>query len=304
MICTKLGLPGLLLVAALLPAHAQNARTWISGAGIDQAGCGTIASPCRTLQYAHNATVPGGEIDVKDAAGYGSVTITKAISIINDGVGTAGVLATAGNNAITVNASASDGVTLRGLTIEGSGAGNNGVELKAGAGLTMANCVVQGFTSNGVSLKNGTSVLTNSTFANNGGSGISLYANYYTDLTIDNVLSNQNGSNGIAILSDFSSPITARITRSVITNNPNNSGIYLQGTSGLASVIVETSTIANNRYGIATFSAGSEMFVGRSTITGNEYGYYKAGGNIYSYRDNHIVRNSNSLGTLSTATAQ
>ena len=304
MTCAKLGLFGLMSLAAALPAHAQNARTWIAGVGVDQAGCGAIASPCRTLQYAHNATIAGGEVDVKDAAGYGAVTITKAISIINDGVGTAGVLATAGNNAITVNAAAGDSVTLRGLTIEGSGVGNNGVELKAGAGITMANCVVQGFTSHGVSLKNGTSVLNNSTFANNGGSGVSFYANYYADLTIDNVLSNQNGSHGIAILSDFSSPVAARITRSVIANNANNTGIYLQGTSGLASVIVETSTIANNRFGIATFSAGSEMFVGRSTITGNEYGYYKAGGNIYSYRDNHIVRNSNSLGTLSVATPQ
>ena len=304
MTCTKLGILGLLSLAAIAPAHAQNARTWISGAGVDQAGCGTIASPCRTLQYAHNATVAGGEIDVKDAAGYGAVTITKAISIINDGVGTTGVLATAGNNAITVNAPAGDGVTLRGLTIEGSGTGNIGVELKAGAGITMANCIVQGFTSHGVSLKNGTSVLTGSTFANNGGSGLSFYATSYADLTVDNVLSNQNGTHGISISSDFGSPVAARITRSVVTNNANNTGIYLQGTSGLTSVIVETSTIANNRYGVATFSAGSEMFVGRSTITGNEYGYYKAGGNIYSYRDNHIARNSNSFGTLLTATAQ
>ena len=31
------------------------------------------------------------EIDVLDPAGYGALTITKAISIVNDGAGTAGV---------------------------------------------------------------------------------------------------------------------------------------------------------------------------------------------------------------------
>lgn len=130
------------------PAHALNARTWISGKGVDQANCGPVASPCRTLQYAHDNTSAGGEIDVLDPAGYGSVTITKAINIINEG-GIAGVLAAAGGNAITINANYGDAVVLRGLTVEGAKVGANGIVFIGGSSLTIANCVVQGFVGTG-----------------------------------------------------------------------------------------------------------------------------------------------------------
>ena len=56
----------------------------------------------------------------------GQETITKSVSILNEGVGTAG-LAVSSGEAITINAGASDSVHLRGLTIEGSGTGNKTV---------------------------------------------------------------------------------------------------------------------------------------------------------------------------------
>ena len=115
------------LIAFAMPAQALNTRSWISGKGADNAGCGPIATPCRTLQFAHDQTAAGGEIDVLDPAGYGAVVINKSISIVNDGVGVAGVLAGAGANAITINAGASDRVLLRGLAIEGASTGANGV---------------------------------------------------------------------------------------------------------------------------------------------------------------------------------
>src|SRR5580698_9504359 len=101
------------------PAHAVGlaTRVWVSGHGADAAGCGTPDSPCRSLQYAHDsAVVAGGEIDILDPAGYGAVTITKAVSIVNDGVGTAGVQSAAGD-AITINAGSLDAVYLKGLNI-------------------------------------------------------------------------------------------------------------------------------------------------------------------------------------------
>ena len=80
---------GLAFAAALptVPAQAQTAtRAWVSGHGTDEAGCGQVPAPCRTPQYAHdNIVAAGGEIDILDPAGYGSITIKKAISIINDG---------------------------------------------------------------------------------------------------------------------------------------------------------------------------------------------------------------------------
>src|SRR5471032_3341743 len=119
------------------PAHAVvGSRIWVSGHGVDQAGCGAPTAPCRSLQYAHDHIVAaGGEIDILDPAGYGAITITKAISIVNDGVGTAGVQATSGD-AITINAGATDVVYLRGLNIDGlQESATNGVQFNSGAAL-------------------------------------------------------------------------------------------------------------------------------------------------------------------------
>ena len=102
------------------PAHALNTRSFISANGLDTNAC-TRTAPCRTLQKAHDETNAGGEINMLDPAGYGTVTITKSISIVNDGVGSAGVLVPPGGIGITVNAGASDRINLRGLIIEGAG---------------------------------------------------------------------------------------------------------------------------------------------------------------------------------------
>jgi hypothetical protein len=114
------------------PAQAAS-RAWVASGGVDQPGCGPITSPCRTPQYAHdNIVAAGGEIDFLNPAGYGTINITKAINLVNDGVGTTGMLAPAGGIAIQVNAEANDAVQLRGLTIEGSGVGWIGILFKIG----------------------------------------------------------------------------------------------------------------------------------------------------------------------------
>src|ERR1700732_3223523 len=88
------------------PAQAGPNRTWVSGHGTDSGAC-TRAAPCATFAFALTQTAFGGEIDVLDPGGYGPVTITKAISIVNDGVGTAGIRVGSGNG-VTINAGASD----------------------------------------------------------------------------------------------------------------------------------------------------------------------------------------------------
>ena len=130
---------------------AGAARAWVSGHGTDRAGCGSPTAPCRSLQYVHDNVVgDGGEIDILDPAGYGAVSITKAVSIVNDGVGTACVQATSGN-AITINAGPSASVFLRGLNVDGVGAaGVNGIAFKGGAGFTVVNCVVRHFAQEGI----------------------------------------------------------------------------------------------------------------------------------------------------------
>lgn len=146
LIRTTIAFLGLSLALAS-SASALNARTWISGAGIDQAGCGSIANPCRTLQYAHDNTAAGGEIDVKDSSGYGALVITKSINIVGTGT-IAGVLAAPNGNAITINAGANDAVFLGALAIQGGGAGSNGIVFNSAASLTVSHCIIRGFVGN------------------------------------------------------------------------------------------------------------------------------------------------------------
>src|ERR1700709_36521 len=101
---------------ATAPAPAQATRTWVSGVGDDANPCSRTA-PCKTFAGSISKTAAGGEINCIDPGGFGAVTITKAISIICDGV-EAGVLVGA-TNGIVVNAGAGDAVFLSGLDLEG-----------------------------------------------------------------------------------------------------------------------------------------------------------------------------------------
>src|SRR5690348_358388 len=90
------------------PAQALSDRTFVSGHGSDSNPC-SLAAPCRTFAQAITQTNAGGEVAVLDTAGYGSFTISKSISIINqDGV-EAGITAPMGQ-AITIAAASSDAI--------------------------------------------------------------------------------------------------------------------------------------------------------------------------------------------------
>src|SRR3979490_875201 len=109
---------------ASAPAHAQAARTWVSGVGDDVNPCSRTA-PCKTFAGAISKTAVAGEINCLDPGGFGAVTITKSMTISCE-AGTAGVLVS-GTNAIIFAGAAGDYLVLKGLDIEGLGTGLNGV---------------------------------------------------------------------------------------------------------------------------------------------------------------------------------
>src|ERR1700722_15873946 len=142
-----------LLFAA--PASAQATRTWVSGTGDDANPC-SRTSPCKTFAGAIPKTIAGGEIDALDPAGYGSLSITKAITIDGGGGQVASVLAS-GVTGISINAGSSDIVTLRNLRINGivsSGSGGTiGVNFIYGEGLFIENCDIFDFQQYGIQFK-------------------------------------------------------------------------------------------------------------------------------------------------------
>src|SRR5215469_11722144 len=144
--------PSLLAMAALTlglqatPAQAQFSRTYVSAAtGSDGNSCG-FGAPCRTFQRAHDQTNSDGEITVLDPGDYTkqgvAFTITKSISIVNDGNGEASIQVSGGAAGITVNGGAGAYVNLRGITTQGVGAGTE-LRFSNGFSLTVTKCVIR-----------------------------------------------------------------------------------------------------------------------------------------------------------------
>src|SRR5262245_49787673 len=156
------------------PAQAQT-RVFVAAQGSDANPC-TFALPCRTFQHAHDVVAAGGEIDVLDPAGYGTLTIIKAISI--QGHDFSGMTVPAAGTGIIINAGPDDIVNLRGLIIEGAGTGPRGIRFNTGKALTITDCVMRNLTT---------------------GTAVAFYPNASSNLTVSNVLIVDNGANAIEV---------------------------------------------------------------------------------------------------------
>ena len=143
------------------PSHAQATRTWVSGVGSDANPCSRTA-PCQTFAGAISKTAAGGEINVIDPGGFGTVNITKSITI--DGLGPMASILAAGTNGIIVNG-AGIVVNLRNLTI--NGANNtigNGIRILNAARVNIDNVTIENF--GGVAPSNGRGVTIETSVAN------------------------------------------------------------------------------------------------------------------------------------------
>src|SRR5205814_8459609 len=117
-------------------------RTFVSGLGSDANPC-TRTAPCRTFQMAHDTVDANGEVLALDSAGYGTLTITKNVTISGERVeATANALS---GDAITI-ATAGLKVVLRSITVEGFGTGGTGINISEAVDLTIEHCVIHGFT--------------------------------------------------------------------------------------------------------------------------------------------------------------
>src|SRR5215472_3492369 len=140
----------LCLGLGIVPASAQ-LRTFVSGSGSDANPC-SLAAPCRSFQQAHNTVAAGGEVVALDAAGYGSVAITKALTITAIGI-EASITSNAGTPfGITINAGALDAVTLRGLTLFSGFTSGDGIDIGSAKSVTIQDCSISGFPGNGINV--------------------------------------------------------------------------------------------------------------------------------------------------------
>jgi hypothetical protein len=287
-------------ITASLPAKAQRARVFVSVNGNDDNPC-TAVSPCRTFQHAHDAVLAGGEISVLDTGGYGTVFISKAISIISpDGI-EAGVLVPPGQIGIQIQAGLGDAINLRGLIIDGAGSGLDGILYDAGRYLTIQKCVFRNLTDAGIFLQPiaGLNLAVSDTLiANNTNNGINLIPLLtagFVSATFSHVELDNNG-NGIWVNGNNSSngTINATVTDSVVTGSIGD-GLLVTALNSPTSLMVFRSVVANNNIGISASSTGSThatLRIGQSTVTGNTFGWEAVTtGIVQSYGDNKIDGN-------------
>ena len=313
-IVTSCGIALAVLLAAL-SAQAQTAnRVWVSGKGTDAAGCGAPTDACRSLQYAlDNVVVARGEIDILDPAGYGSAVIHHAVSIVNDGVGTAGVQATHGD-AVVIEAGASDAVYLRGLNIDGvHQTANEGIYFLQGASLTIANCVVRNFSDRGIYLQPVAGpvqiLITNTTTADNLSDGFAFLPLSGTPTvyaTLDHLVSNDNLANGISIGALTGSQIIHFVITNTIANNNAQDGLAVVGVTHPIVMIDQSNFDANGGSGVLATTA-AEVYLSRSVMSQNvQNGVTTTAstpGGFFSTGDNRMESNGAGAvnGTMTTA---
>src|SRR4249920_781733 len=144
-------------------ASAQASRTWVSGVGDDANPCSRTA-PCKTFAGAISKTAAGGEISVLDPGGFGTVTITKSITI--SGVGENASILGSTTNGININAGVNDVVTLHNIQINGFTNGLIGIRFLAGKALVLDDVRVFGFAT-GMQTEAGNTTINRSSFTNN-----------------------------------------------------------------------------------------------------------------------------------------
>lgn len=254
-------------------AQAATQRSFVASSGSDANAC-SLAAPCRSFGAALAQTNAGGEIVVLDSAGYGAVTINKAVSIVAPAGVYAGVSVLSGDG-VTITAGASDAVVLRGLTVNAQG-GVNGVVFNSGAALHIEACTIRGFASSGaanvrfapsgisqLSVKDsfvrggetgillsnsaapGSAVIDNTRIENNG-TGVS--ANTFGgSLSLRNVVITESSAHAVDLRTGAGQSLAASIDYSLLFRNGGN-GLNVQG--GSIDVALSNSTLGANAVGV------------------------------------------------------
>lgn len=267
----KLALTISLVLLVPVISSAQATRTWVSGVGDDVNPCSRTA-PCKTFAGAISKTAVGGEIDVLDPGGFGAVTITKSISIEAVGL-VAGVLVS-GTNGIVINAGPTDTVVLRGLTFEGLGTGLSGVNFMAGGALYVQDCTINHFRT-----------------------GINVFpSSGQTRVFIDRTVVRNNSMDGVLFSPSGAASVFATLDR-VTTENNGGAGVNANNLAFGVDVSVESSTSANNNFGILSVG-GSTVNLSNVTVFGNSTGLSTKGssppqtpGSIVSFGNNRVTDN-------------
>ncbi|MFA6117817.1 MAG: right-handed parallel beta-helix repeat-containing protein [Sphingomonas sp.] len=290
------------------PVSAQATRTWISGVGDDVNPCSRTA-PCKTFQGAIAKTAAGGEINCLDPGGFGSLTITKSISLICDST-ESGVLVAATNGFIINSTNAV--VHISGFDFEGLGqtgsAGVNGLYILNAAAVHIRNTKIRGFRNGyGVNFSpsnaSGQLFLDNVTIsesgvasnANTGGILINPAAGFSAKVTITNSLVSDNINFGLKLDTTgiVGSSINATVSNTVFSNDSTGILVTSPVNTGTSQLFLRDSVVTHNTYyGVIASGPGSTVRVANTSITDNATGIAMFNTAMKSYGDNYLDGNT------------
>jgi len=217
----------------------------------DDANPCSLTAPCRTFAGAISKTTAGGEINVLDSGNFGAVTITKSITISSQGF-EAGVRVS-GTDGIVVNAVPTDVVVVRGLDIEGSGTGLDGIKVLGSlAALHVEKCIIYGF--------RGTN-----------GSGIEIAPTMAgaTQVFIKDTIVHDNGQGtGGGILINPTAGAAVEVSLDTVWMENNLFGFKVQGSTSTALVLNSVAT-GNSTTGFAVATSGAVLNIKKSVAANN-----------------------------------
>ena len=287
------------------PAHAQATRTWVASlpSGGDDINPCSRTAPCKTFAAALTKTIAGGLINCVDADGFGTITITKSITIDCAGTG-GGILATLGANGVTI-ATANITVILRGLRIEGAGSGGTGVNFLNGSVLHLQDSSISRFSAglnfappSGVTSR---LVVTNSSISENAGPGLNIAptGSGNAKVVLDRAQLDANSA-GVFAGAGNGGAVRATIKGSSLSAN-NNDGIAADGSVGPVQVLIDSSVMSNNGgLGVHSTGANATVIVCCSTMAGNDTGWNSANGaGLGTYGNNNVNMNISGNGSSS-----
>jgi hypothetical protein len=284
--------------------QAQATRTWVSGVGDDVNPCSRTA-PCKTYAGAISKTAKDGEISTLDPGGFGTLTITKSITVNGGGAGQGygSVLSALAPQGFLINITDVNDirktVRLNWLDINGASTGTDGVRMIAGLVLFIENTNIDGMVGDGVDINiAGANVaelyMRNVSIRNCVGNGV-IYNASNASGAIGSVLENVSiNTSGDGVEVGARSAVTLRNCVINSSDSVGAAGVKVNGTNALA--VVDMCSLSFNTSGVRVDNGTAR--VSGTVFTNNTTPLHQIGGTLKSYGTNRIDGGLTNVGTI------
>jgi hypothetical protein len=266
----------LLPLLALAPAaalHAQLPKVFVASYGND-ASDGSRGSPKRNFQAAHDTVAAGGQIVVLDTAGYGTLNITKSLSItVPPGVNGFVTISGAATAIFINTTAATDTVSLRGLIVENSAPSGISCAIQAGrvGTLTVEDCLLRNCTAGILfaPVNNAELYLHRTTARGGDGFNVQPTGAYDFKVVITDCLLEKNSSSGLGVFATTTgSSVDLTLADCVLAGNA-GSNIFADGSSIV--LRVDNCRITGSNSGAGAFSGAQILSRGNNTLENNTF---------------------------------